>query len=245
MGPGPAWWSNAVFYQVYPRSFADSDGDGVGDLDGVTARLDYLKQLGIDAIWLNPVTVSPMADHGYDVADPARRRPAVRWNGRDRAADRRGPRARHQDHHGRGAQPHQFGAPLVSGRAGRRPGQRRAGSLHLSRRSGPRRFAAAQQLDVGVRRIGLDPGGGTRRQPRPVVPAPFRHRAARSELGAPRRLRRLREDAAILAGARRGRLPHRRGARDGQAARPAGRPGRRQGVEPQRRRPALQPPERA
>jgi alpha-glucosidase len=66
------WWSGpgAVFYQVYPRSFADSDGDGVGDLDGVTARLDYLGLLGIDTIWLNPVTVSPMADHGYDVSDP-------------------------------------------------------------------------------------------------------------------------------------------------------------------------------
>ena len=65
-----AWWADAVFYQVYPRSFADCDGDGVGDLDGVTDRLGYLEQLGIDAIWLNPVTVSPMADHGYDVADP-------------------------------------------------------------------------------------------------------------------------------------------------------------------------------
>jgi alpha-glucosidase len=64
------WWSNAVFYQVYPRSFADSNGDGVGDLDGVAARLDYLSMLGVDAIWINPVTVSPMADHGYDVSDP-------------------------------------------------------------------------------------------------------------------------------------------------------------------------------
>jgi len=67
---GSHWWTDAVFYQLYPRSFADSDGDGVGDLDGVTAHLDYLQQLTVDAIWLNPVTVSPMVDHGYDVADP-------------------------------------------------------------------------------------------------------------------------------------------------------------------------------
>lgn len=64
------WWSDAVFYQVYPRSFADSNGDGVGDLDGVTTKLDYLAGLGVDALWLNPVMVSPMVDHGYDVADP-------------------------------------------------------------------------------------------------------------------------------------------------------------------------------
>lgn len=69
--PGTApWWSNAVFYQVYPRSFADGNGDGVGDLDGLVARLGYVEQLGVDAIWINPITVSPMADHGYDVADP-------------------------------------------------------------------------------------------------------------------------------------------------------------------------------
>lgn len=65
-----AWWSNAVFYQVYPRSFADSNGDGVGDIDGIVAHLDHVERLGADAIWLSPVTVSPMADHGYDVADP-------------------------------------------------------------------------------------------------------------------------------------------------------------------------------
>jgi alpha-glucosidase len=64
------WWSDAVFYQAYPRSFRDSNGDGVGDLDGITAELDYLTTLGVDALWLNPVMVSPMADHGYDVADP-------------------------------------------------------------------------------------------------------------------------------------------------------------------------------
>ncbi|MGV0624642.1 glycoside hydrolase family 13 protein [Mycolicibacter minnesotensis] len=64
------WWSQSVFYQVYPRSFADSDSDGVGDLDGVREHLDYLRWLGVDALWLNPVMVSPMADHGYDVADP-------------------------------------------------------------------------------------------------------------------------------------------------------------------------------
>lgn len=67
--PG-AWWNDAVVYQVYPSSFADANGDGVGDLDGVTDRLEHLCRLGIDAIWLSPVTVSPMADHGYDVADP-------------------------------------------------------------------------------------------------------------------------------------------------------------------------------
>lgn len=67
---GDRWWQSAVFYQIYPRSFADSNGDGVGDLDGLADRLDYLKQLGVDGIWINPVTVSPMADHGYDVSDP-------------------------------------------------------------------------------------------------------------------------------------------------------------------------------
>lgn len=66
----PPWWSHALFYQVYPRSFFDNNGDGLGDLDGVTVKLDYLKALGVDAIWLNPVMVSPMADNGYDVADP-------------------------------------------------------------------------------------------------------------------------------------------------------------------------------
>jgi alpha-glucosidase len=67
---GGDWWRSAVFYQIYPKSFADGNGDGVGDLIGVRNRLDHLQQLGIDAIWLSPFYTSPMADGGYDVADP-------------------------------------------------------------------------------------------------------------------------------------------------------------------------------
>lgn len=64
------WWQKTVIYQIYPRSFQDSNGDGIGDLKGITSRLDYLSQtLGVDAIWLSPFYVSPMADFGYDVAD--------------------------------------------------------------------------------------------------------------------------------------------------------------------------------
>ncbi len=68
--PASPWWRDAVFYQVYPRSFVDANGDGIGDLAGVRSRLGYLELLGVDAIWLNPVMRSPMADHGYDVSDP-------------------------------------------------------------------------------------------------------------------------------------------------------------------------------
>lgn len=66
--PNP-WWQVAVFYQIYPRSFKDSTGNGVGDLPGIIQKLDYLKGLGIDALWLNPVFPSPMADFGYDITD--------------------------------------------------------------------------------------------------------------------------------------------------------------------------------
>lgn len=63
------WWRRAVVYQVYPRSFADSDGDGMGDLRGITERLDHLVDLGIDVVWLSPVYASPQDDNGYDIAD--------------------------------------------------------------------------------------------------------------------------------------------------------------------------------
>ncbi|MEV7585163.1 glycoside hydrolase family 13 protein [Streptomyces erythrochromogenes] len=68
-GTTPGWWRDAVIYQVYPRSFADSNGDGMGDLEGIRSRLPYLKELGVDAVWLSPFYASPQADAGYDVAD--------------------------------------------------------------------------------------------------------------------------------------------------------------------------------
>jgi len=64
-----SWWQHAVFYEIYPRSFADTNGDGIGDLNGITAHLDHLKDLGIDAIWITPCFPSPQVDFGYDVAD--------------------------------------------------------------------------------------------------------------------------------------------------------------------------------
>jgi alpha-glucosidase len=70
--PQPAaepWWKHAVIYEIYPRSFQDSNGDGMGDLNGITSRLDYLKELGIDAIWITPFYPSPQIDYGYDIAD--------------------------------------------------------------------------------------------------------------------------------------------------------------------------------
>jgi alpha-glucosidase len=63
------WWKHGIVYQVYPRSFQDSNGDGIGDLDGIRARLDHLVSLGVDAVWISPIYPSPMADFGYDIAD--------------------------------------------------------------------------------------------------------------------------------------------------------------------------------
>jgi alpha-glucosidase len=66
---GKHWWEHAVIYEIYPRSFQDSNGDGVGDINGITSRLDYLKDLGIDAIWITPMYPSPGIDYGYDISD--------------------------------------------------------------------------------------------------------------------------------------------------------------------------------
>lgn len=65
----PDWWRGAVIYQIYPRSYQDSNGDGIGDLRGITQRLPHIASLGVDAIWISPFFTSPMKDFGYDVSD--------------------------------------------------------------------------------------------------------------------------------------------------------------------------------
>ncbi len=69
MSSGPEWVKNAVFYEIYPQSFYDSNGDGIGDIQGVIEKLDYIASLGVNAIWLNPCFLSPFQDAGYDVQD--------------------------------------------------------------------------------------------------------------------------------------------------------------------------------
>ena len=64
-----AWWKDAVIYQIYPRSIQESNGDGIGDIPGIISRLDHIRDLGADAIWLSPVYCSPNADNGYDISD--------------------------------------------------------------------------------------------------------------------------------------------------------------------------------
>jgi alpha-glucosidase len=65
----PAWWQGAIIYQIYPRSFQDTNADGIGDLRGIVERLDYVASLGVEAVWISPFFKSPMADFGYDISD--------------------------------------------------------------------------------------------------------------------------------------------------------------------------------
>lgn len=69
MQPTETWWKESVIYQIYPRSFNDSNDDGIGDLNGICEKLDYLKDLGVDVLWLSPIYQSPNADNGYDISD--------------------------------------------------------------------------------------------------------------------------------------------------------------------------------
>jgi 1,4-alpha-glucan branching enzyme len=148
---GHVWWEDAVVYEVYPRSFADADGDGVGDLPGLRSRLGYLADLGVDAVWLTPFYPSPLADGGYDVSDY-------------RAVDPLLGTMADFDALVSGAAAHQIRViiDLVPNHCSSAR-QRRAGQVHLPRRPRPRRRPTAEQLAVAVRRPRVDPGDRGRR----------------------------------------------------------------------------------
>ena len=152
------WWRQAAVYQIYPRSFADSNGDGIGDIAGVTSRIGYLAALGVDAIWLSPFYPSALADGGYDVADYRDVAPELgtlddfdALVAAAHAAGIQGDR-RHR------AQPHLRPAPVVPGGAGLRAGLGRPRPLHLPRRHRPGRRSSRRR--TGSRTSAARPGPG-------------------------------------------------------------------------------------
>ena len=167
------WWRDGVLYQVYPRSFADSDGDGIGDLRGITARLDHLEWLGVDGLWLNPTFPSPNADWGFDVSDYRGVHPELgTLEDLDELVARAGERGI------------RVLLDLVPNHTSdQHPWFRERRDFYVGARAAT---AAAQQLEEHLRRPGVD----ARRGQRPVVPAQLHARAARPRLverGRPRR----------------------------------------------------------
>ena len=169
------------------RSFADGDGDGIGDLAGVRARLPYLADLGVDAIWFNPWYPSPMADAGYDIADYRDIDPVFGTLAEADALI---------------AEAHELGIRMIidivpnhcsdrhrwfQAALARRARLAGARTVLVPARPRPRRRPAAERLAVAVRRPRLDPDDRPGRHARPVVPAPVRARAAGLQLGATRR----------------------------------------------------------
>ena len=223
------WWQESVVYQIYPRSFADASGDGVGDLEGLRGRLDHLQWLGRRRALA--VADLPLADGRLRLRRRRllRRRPALRRPRRPSTPARRRARARHPRAARLGPQPHLRPAPVVR----REPRVARLPQARLvplaRRRAGP----PAQQLAGGLRRR---PRVDVGRRHRAVVPAHLPAPAARPQLGQPGGRRGHARRAALLAGPRRRRLPRRRRAPHRQGPRAARHPGDRHRRQPPRRR---------
>ena len=169
------WWRSAVVYQLYIRSFADGDGDGIGDIAGIRARLGHLRDLGVDAVWINPWYPSPMADAGYDVSDYRAIEPVFGTSAEAAAliaeAHALGLRVLLDIVPNHTSDQHAWFQAALARRRGR------PGALPVPAR--PRR-RAAQRLAERLRRSGLDPG-----RRRLLVPAPVRPRPARPGLDEP------------------------------------------------------------
>ena len=221
-------------YQVYPRSFADDDEDGTGDVAGMIDKLPYLAGLGVDAVWVSPWYRSPLADGGYDVADYRDIHPdfgtLAEADEFVAAAHELGLRVLIDLVPNHCSDTHPWFEAALAAAAG----FARARAVHLPRRLGAGRRAPAEQLAGDVRRRRLGAHDRRRRHAGPVVPPPVRARTTGLELGEPGGRRRVRLDPAVLVRPRDRRLPHRRGQLDGQgtgSARPRGRRDRRADAE--------------
>ena len=196
----PDWWRGAVIYQIYPRSFLDTNGDGIGDLPGVTARLDHVADLGADAIWLCPFFVSPQRDFGYDVADHRAVDPIFGSMADFDALLARAHALGLQGADRPGLEPHLRPPSLVS----RQPRRAQRAARRLVCLGGSRCGRdAAEQLAFGVRRRGLELGAAAAA----ILPAPFPQPPARAQPAQSGGGRRHAGNRAVLAGARRGRVP--------------------------------------
>ena len=213
------WWAHAVIYQVYLRSFVDGNGDGNGDIPGLIGKLDHIRGLGADAVWITPWYRSPMVDHGYDVSDYRDIDPMFGTLAQADELIECGPSARAARDPGLRGQPHLRPAPLVPCGAGVRTRLPGAGQVLLPGRARARRGTAPERLDQRLRRARLDPYRGPRRDTRPVVPAPLRAGAAGRELGQPAGARRVRVGPEVLVRPGRRRDADRRHLRAGQGAR--------------------------
>jgi alpha-glucosidase len=186
---GTGWWRSAAIYQVYVRSFADGNGDGVGDLAGIRAHLGYLRDLGVDAVWFTPWYPSPMADAGYDVADYRAIDPVF---GTLEEAD-----SLIAEAHGYGIKiivdivPNHLSDQHAWFQEALRtpPGSAQRDRFWFRPGKGGTWRTATQRLAVHLRRPGLDPYLRRRRQPGGLVPAPVRSGAARPQLGRAERPR--------------------------------------------------------